>query len=167
MHVCVHIFARVGKRGRSSSPSGGGGKASASGGAAAAAKSSRRAASADATDPARKQTAASPTSRKGVSQGSKRVQPPEPHAAASCPQAAASAALEAYHRGAGKILSLRGTVNIAKLYAKRYLKSIPEEERPTHECRETLRLKDIQAHDIQRFKALEHSFSKYATAVQV
>ena len=75
--------------------------------------------------------------------------------------------LEAYHKGAGKILSLRGTVSIAKLYEKRYLKSIPEEERPTHECRETLRLRDIQAHDIQRFKALEHSFSRYVTAVQV
>ena len=74
--------------------------------------------------------------------------------------------LEAYHTGAGKTLSLRGTTTIAKLFSRRYLKSIPEEERPKHESPGTLCLKDIQAHTIQRWKALENSFSKHVTAVQ-
>lgn len=75
--------------------------------------------------------------------------------------------LEAYHTGAGKTLSLRGVVKVSKLFARRYLKNVPEEERPKQECRETLRLRDIQAHHAQRIKALENSFSRYITAVQV
>ena len=75
--------------------------------------------------------------------------------------------LEAYHTGAGKTLSLRGTVRVAKHFSRRYLKSIPEEQRPKHECPETLRLRDIQLHQIQRRKALENSFSRHVTAVQV
>jgi hypothetical protein len=75
--------------------------------------------------------------------------------------------LEAYHTGAGKTLSLRGTVKVSKLFARRYLKNVPEQERPKQECCETLRLRDIQNHRAQRLKALENSFSRYIIAVQV
>ena len=65
---------------------------------------------------------------------------------------------ELYHLAAGKTLSLRGTRGVAIAGSKRYLASIAEEDHPAHESYGTIRLHDMQAHTIQRCKALEASF---------
>ena len=65
---------------------------------------------------------------------------------------------ELFHLAAGKTLSLRGTRGVAIAGSKRYLASIAEEDRPDIESYGTIRLHDIQAHTIQRCKALESSF---------
>jgi hypothetical protein len=50
--------------------------------------------------------------------------------------------------------------------SRRYLKSIPEDERSQIEAHTTIWYKDQQSHLIQRTKALEHSFAKQRNALQ-
>ena len=65
----------------------------------------------------------------------------------------------ARHFDAGKTLSLRGTAGVTRGGARRYLKGIPEAQRPSNESYSTIRNHDMQAHHIQRSKALLNSFA--------
>jgi hypothetical protein len=71
-----------------------------------------------------------------------------------------------YHSAAGKTLSLRGAQGVATACSKRYLKSLPEAERPQHESHETVRLHDMQFWFVQRQRAVENSFSKRRNVLQ-
>ena len=70
------------------------------------------------------------------------------------------------HDATGKTLSLRGTAGANRAGAQRYLKKVPEAQRPSQEHYTTIRLHQYQAHHIQRSKSLLHSFSRNRCVVQ-
>ena len=69
------------------------------------------------------------------------------------------------HEAAGKTLSLRGTVGVSRAWLAR-MKNLPAHEVPAIEHPSTVRLHDIQAHQIQRSKALANTFSIKRCALQ-
>jgi hypothetical protein len=73
---------------------------------------------------------------------------------------------EMMHLATGKTLSLRGTAGANRLAARRYLKNVPEAERPKQESHHTIRLHQMQAHHIQRSKSLSQSFAVNRCVVQ-
>ena len=74
--------------------------------------------------------------------------------------------LAAYHGEFGQTISLRGVRKADIWGSRRYLKSIPEDERSQIEAHTTIWYKDQQSHLIQRTKALEHSFVKQRNTLQ-
>ena len=66
----------------------------------------------------------------------------------------------------GRTLSLRGTAGANRLGATRYLKNVPEGQRPSQEHYTTIRLHMFQADQIQRSKSLLNSFSVNRCVVQ-
>ena len=73
---------------------------------------------------------------------------------------------EMMHEATGRTLSLRGTAGANGLGARRYLKKVPEGQRPSQEHWRTIRLHAMQAHHIQRSKSLVNSFSRNRCVVQ-
>ena len=72
----------------------------------------------------------------------------------------------ARHFDAGKPLSLRGTAGVIRGGARRYLKAIPEAQRPSNESYGSIRLHDMQAHQVQRTKSLLNSFAANRCCLQ-
>ena len=73
---------------------------------------------------------------------------------------------EMMHEATGRTLSLRGTAGANRLGARRYLKKVPEGQRPSQEHWGTIRLHAMQAHHIQRSKSLVNSFSRNRCVLQ-
>ena len=73
---------------------------------------------------------------------------------------------EMMHEATGRTLSLRGTAGANRLGARRYLKYIPEAQRPKQEAPGTIRLHMMQADHIQRSKSLNNSFAVNRCVVQ-
>ena len=73
---------------------------------------------------------------------------------------------EMMNEATGRTLSLRGTSGANRLGATRYLKSVPEGQRPSQEHYTTIRLHLFQSDHIQRSKSLIHSFSVNRCVIQ-
>ena len=73
---------------------------------------------------------------------------------------------EMMNEATGRTLSLRGTAGANRLGAKRYLKNVPEGQRPRQEHYTTIRLHLFQSDHIQRSKSLINSFSVNRCVVQ-
>ena len=73
---------------------------------------------------------------------------------------------EMMQEATGRTLSLRGTAGANRLAARRYLKKVPEWQRPSQEHWGTIRLHIMQAHHVQRSKSLTNSFSRNRCVLQ-